>query len=439
MTLLTDEQMLAALPTDMGAVRLPPGWKAFARNVEAATIEALRAQADAQPVAEYQRRMRHADGAEWTEWTHVSEAVALDCQRTPIHNGWLYEVRKLYTKPAPESAPWVSNEEVRALEESANEMQKQGFNWHATKLRTISALTSETAPEAAQAGLSEEDVERGGDAQGELAEYAASLKAIAERESEEQQAEMSAGAAESWKRNAEDIAVQTQSLQDAILKAGRDYVRSFLMADEIPAFDAAMATADMRHGKAAQQQAEPVGVAEGYVVVPREATHAMHLAGETSWELSGIAAPNVSAIYSAMVAAAPAQQAEPVGDGRAALELWRRYACHGEKLESTPYHAARAAMGTNTELQDKGLYLAIQAYLRAAQSGQRAGVAEVPKGWTLVPITPTPHMAHCGGRIAASGNTINGYGKHVLTENGAEEVWRAMLAAAPVPAARGEM
>ena len=72
------------------------------------------------------------------------------------------------------------------------------------------------------------------------------------------------------------------------------------------------------------------------------------------------------------------QQDEPVGDERAALELWRKYACQGEKLESTPYHAARAAMGTNTEVQDKGLYLAIQAYLRAAQSGHRAGVAE---GW----------------------------------------------------------
>ena len=70
----------------------------------------------------------------------------------------------------------------------------------------------------------------------------------------------------------------------------------------------------------------------------------------------------------------------------------------------------------------------------AAQSCQRAGVA---KGWVLVPIEPTPHMAHCGGRVAASGNTINGYGKHVLTEYGAQEVWRAMLAAAPTPAAQG--
>ena len=198
-------------------------------------------------------------------------------------------------------------------------------------------------------------------------------------------------------------------------------------------------------------------------------------------------AAKLRAMYPALSVGSIDKQAEPVGDERAALELWRKYACQGEKLESTPYHAARAAMGTNTEVQDKGLYLAIQAYLRSAQSGQRAGdevqalrdmlddartdiqtiqmalgvpyephqslmertlemaekagqragVAEVPKGWALVPIEPTPHMAHCGGRVAASGNTINGYGKHVLTEFGAQEVWRAMLAAAPTPAAQG--
>lgn len=71
--------------------------------------------------------------------------------------------------------------------------------------------------------------------------------------------QVSAGSAESWKQNAIDNAVQKQSLQDAILKAGRDYVRSFLMADEIPAFDVAMATADMRHADSSASPASDMG------------------------------------------------------------------------------------------------------------------------------------------------------------------------------------
>ena len=118
------------------------------------------------------------------------------------------------------------------------------------------------------------------------------------------------------------------------------------------------------------------------------------------------------------------QQAEPVGDERAALELWRKYACQGEKLESTPYHAARAAMGTNTEVQDKGLYLAIQAYLRAAQSGQRAGVAE---GWKLVPLEPTFEMQEAG--YCAWDSSCAHRERYV---------YRAMIAAAPTPAAQGD-
>ena len=122
--------------------------------------------------------------------------------------------------------------------------------------------------------------------------------------------------------------------------------------------------------------------------------------------------------------AAQLQQAEPVGDERAALELWRKYACQGEKLESTPYHAARAAMGTNTEVQDKGLYLAIQAYLRAAQSGQRAGVAE---GWKLVPLEPTFEMQEAG--YCAWDSSCAHRERYV---------YRAMIAAAPTPAAQGD-
>ena len=119
------------------------------------------------------------------------------------------------------------------------------------------------------------------------------------------------------------------------------------------------------------------------------------------------------------------QQAEPVGDERAALELWRKYACQGEKLESTPYHAARAAMGTNTELQDKGLYLAIQAYLRAAQSGQRAP-GELP------PIPPnvvqvTRRIRRCEGDVAAQ----------VVLEHFAMEYARAAMAGQRAGVAEG--
>lgn len=116
------------------------------------------------------------------------------------------------------------------------------------------------------------------------------------------------------------------------------------------------------------------------------------------------------------------QRAEPVGDERAAFEA----------------QASEWGWDLRREANDPNEYLLASTaaawggwQARAAQSGQRAGVAEVPEGWTLVPIRPTPHMAHCGGRVAASGNTINGYGKHVLTEIGAEKVWAAMLAAAP--------
>lgn len=42
---LTDEQILAAFPANMGAVRVPPGWRAFARNIEALVASRF-AQAD---------------------------------------------------------------------------------------------------------------------------------------------------------------------------------------------------------------------------------------------------------------------------------------------------------------------------------------------------------------------------------------------------------
>lgn len=38
---LTDEQILAAFPKDMGAVRVPPGWREFARNIERAILAAV--------------------------------------------------------------------------------------------------------------------------------------------------------------------------------------------------------------------------------------------------------------------------------------------------------------------------------------------------------------------------------------------------------------
>ena len=50
--MLTDQQLLAAFPADMHAVRVPLGWRAWARNIEAAV---LRAQADARPVATVMR------------------------------------------------------------------------------------------------------------------------------------------------------------------------------------------------------------------------------------------------------------------------------------------------------------------------------------------------------------------------------------------------
>ena len=71
---------------------------------------ALRAQADARPVA-YQRRMRAYEREEWSDWHDVHEGVALDCEKTPTLNGWVYEIRRLYTHPET-SAPGLS-EEVR--------------------------------------------------------------------------------------------------------------------------------------------------------------------------------------------------------------------------------------------------------------------------------------------------------------------------------------
>lgn len=76
--------------------------------------------------------------------------------------------------------------------------------------------------------------------------------------------------------------------------------------------------------KLAQQQ-----MPEGWKLVPAVATHWMHIAGETEFECSGVDYPNMSAIYTAMLAAAPApvqaEQASPC-DARAmdVLLMWNR-------------------------------------------------------------------------------------------------------------------
>lgn len=62
------------------------------------------------------------------------------------------------------------------------------------------------------------------------------------------------------------------------------------------------------------------------------------------------------------------------------------------RLQSSAYNAARAAFGTKTEADDRGVYWAIQAYLHAASTNP-AERADVPDGWKLVPVEPTEAMA----------------------------------------------
>lgn len=77
-------------------------------------LDKLRAQADARPVA-YQRRMRAYEREEWSDWHDVHEGVALDCEKTPTLNGWVYEIRRLYTHPEA-SAPGLSDDLRRVYE-----------------------------------------------------------------------------------------------------------------------------------------------------------------------------------------------------------------------------------------------------------------------------------------------------------------------------------
>ena len=54
-----------------------------------------------------------------------------------------------------------------------------------------------------------------------------------------------------------------------------------------------------------QPAAQSAQVPEGWKLVPLEATHGMHLAGETQWENTGHLAPDPSGMYRAMLPAAP--------------------------------------------------------------------------------------------------------------------------------------
>lgn len=59
---LSDEQILAAFPANMGAVRVPPGWREWAKNIAAATLRAQTA-ASRDVLAERQRQI---DVEGWT-------------------------------------------------------------------------------------------------------------------------------------------------------------------------------------------------------------------------------------------------------------------------------------------------------------------------------------------------------------------------------------
>ncbi|WP_433867012.1 hypothetical protein [Ralstonia wenshanensis] len=83
------------------------------------SFDGLRAQADAQPFM-YQRRFRHYEGGEWSEWEDVDERKALACENNGVINGWIYEVRRLYLHPAEASAPGLSEETQRLIEAGAD-------------------------------------------------------------------------------------------------------------------------------------------------------------------------------------------------------------------------------------------------------------------------------------------------------------------------------
>ena len=72
-------------------------------------------------------------------------------------------------------------------------------------------------------------------------------------------------------------------------------------------------------------------------------------------------------------------------------------------------------------------------YLKTAQSGQRAGVAE---GWQLVPVEPTEEML----RAADEGDreySVRNFGDGVVVRQGPYDHWVAMLGAAPTQQQEG--
>ncbi|WP_369952339.1 hypothetical protein [Ralstonia syzygii] len=220
-------------------------------------------------------------------------------------------------------------------------------------------LYTHPAAEAAQVGLSggwKQAAEWVRDNYQDYPNVASLVDAILTRAPAATVAEPSAGAAESWKKNAEGIAVQKQSLQDAILKAGRDYVRSFLMADEIKAFDEAMATADMRHGQAAQQQAN------------QGTSHEWDASGERCLKCG-----DKDWFAGSTCSGKTAQQAEPSGDER---EEAGSLLGDGFVLEFERWNDVTGALPRN------GSWLAEVSDIiqRAAQSGQRTTADEYARG-----------------------------------------------------------
>ncbi|KPA96005.1 hypothetical protein [Pseudomonas asplenii] len=115
---MSNEKMVS-VPTKPTEEMLVAGQEAWAHKVghgaledcdEAASVWAAMLEAapapvhQGEPVAEYQCRTRSADrkGDEgWSAWEKCSEANYADYVRVPVLHGWQYQVRKLYTHPAP--------------------------------------------------------------------------------------------------------------------------------------------------------------------------------------------------------------------------------------------------------------------------------------------------------------------------------------------------
>ena len=107
------------------------------------------------------------------------------------------------------------------------------------------------------------------------------------------------------------------------------------------------------------------------------------------------------------------RQAEPVGDEQVLFE-----AAITKLSETTTFEKVYE----DTELDS---FWALWKEARAAQSGQRAGVAE---GHTVVPQEPTPAMLDAAERLDWTSADVRG---------NCCNMWNVMLAAAPTPAAQG--